>query len=442
MNSVFRRPLLLLTTLSIYFVGGSLPVKAKPPSGVKLNVERVENKKDNETLFLPYVFSTEDLGTVLGAAAMATGIYQKQMTIGGTVFGGGETKGLALALWDYSLFDTNRFFISAIGMAGKYPLLRAYSPLPNEVTPVGSIRAGANDSSFNNYIESSGTNNWWEVKLEYVLPIGNAVKKGMATYNIEGGLLVDDKEITNWNPLETGTTVLVARQFNRYQLYHNDEGDLEGAVHALELGVLYDNTDFPVNPSQGSSQYLSFTYNPKWLESNQNWTLIELEASKYISFGRNSFAKQNVLALNAWASYSPSWEVVYDDKGNSFVENNAPFLEGSNLGGMYRLRGFRQNRFHDKAAIYATAEYRMTLDYNPIADVSWLKFLHLDWFQAVVYAEGGRVAPSFTTKDLLSDWKTDVGVSLRMLTAGVVVRLDVTTSKEGTATWLMIGHPF
>jgi len=43
---------------------------------------------------------------------------------------------------------------------------------------------------------------------------------------------------------------------------------------------------------------------------------------------------------------------------------------------------------------------------------------------------------------LLTDWKTDVGVSLRALTAGIVIRLDVTTSKEDTTTWLMVGHPF
>ena len=420
----------------------SLCVQAKPSAGVKFNVERAENSKDRETLVLPYVFSTDDLGTVFGVGAMATGLLQKQMTLGGTVFGGGETKGLSLGLWDYSLFDSQRFFISALGMAGKYPLLRAYSPLAEEITLAGESRAGANDSSVDDYIQSSGVYNWWEVKLEYVLPIGNAEKKGMATYNLQGGLLTENNEIKDWNPLKTGTSILVARQFNRYQLYHDDRGDLEGAVHALELGILYDNTDFPVNPSQGSSQYLSLTYNPKWLKSNDNWTLIEFEASKYFSFGANDFAKQNILALNAWASYSPSWNVTYDEQGNSLVDDNAPFLEGATLGGMNRLRGFRQNRFHDKAAIYATAEYRMTLDYNPIADISWLKFLKLDWFQAVLYAEGGRVAPTFTSKDLLSNWKTDIGVSLRALTAGIIIRLDVTASKEDTTTWLMVGHPF
>lgn len=416
--------------------------EAKPSARIKYYVERAENIKERETLVLPYVFSTDDLGTVFGVGAMATGLYQKQMTIGGTVFGGGETKGAFLALWDYSLFDTQRFFISALGMAGKYPLLRAYSPLPHEVTLAGESRAGSNDSNVDDFLQSSGVNNWWEVKLEYVLPIGDAEKKSMATYSLQGGLLTEDNEIEDWNPLKTGTTVLVARQFNRYQLYEGETGDLEGAVHALELGVLYDNTDFPVNPSQGSSQYLSFTYNPQWLESNENWTLIEFEASKYLSFGANDFAKQNILAFNMWASYSPSWNVTYDEQGNSFVDDNAPFIEGATLGGMNRLRGFRQNRFHDKAAIYATAEYRMTLDHNPVANVSWLKFLKLDWFQTVFYVEGGRVAPTFKSEDIFSNWKTDIGISLRALTAGIVVRLDVTSSKEDTTTWLMVGHPF
>lgn len=421
-------------------------VEAKPPAAVKLNVERIENTKKRETLVLPYAFSTDDLGFVFGVGGMATGVYQKQMSFGGTAYGGGDTKGLGVGLWNYRAFDSKRFFISTIGMLGRFPLLRAYSPFPDEHTPVGQPRAGANDSSFDDFIESSGTSNWWDVRLEYVLPWGAAKEHSMSTYQLQGGLLVDNIDIPSWNPFKNGTSVLVARQFNRYQKYQhigsqsNDE--LSGAVHALELGYLYDNTDFPTNPSQGSSQYIAFTYNPEWLKSKQDWTFIEIEASKYFSFGKTSFAKQNILALNMWGAYSPSWTVNRDEQGNSYVSHSAPFLEGATLGGMYRLRGFRQNRFHDKAAIYATAEYRMTLDYNPIADVKWLRFLNLDWFQTVLYVEGGRVAPTFKSDILFSDWKSDVGVSLRALTAGIVVRFDITHSKEGTASWLMVGHPF
>ncbi|WP_019026268.1 BamA/TamA family outer membrane protein [Colwellia piezophila] len=415
-------------------------VQAKPPGQVKYSVQRQENTKMRESLVLPFAFSTDDMGTVIGIGAMATGLYQKQMTVGGTIYGGGDSKGLALSLWDYRILDSERFFFSAIGMVGDYPLLRAYSPLPEDFST--APRPGSNDSSFDDFIQAEGSSNWWDVKLEYVLPWGSAEKQSMASYQLQGGLLKHDVEQADWNPLKTGTSILIARQFNRYQEYRDEKGELSGAIHALELGFLYDNTDFPANPSQGSSQYIGFSYNPEWLQSNQQWTFVEVEASKYFSLGATSFAKQNIIALNAWLGYSPSWQVTTDAAGNSLVTNNAPFLEGATLGGMYRMRGFRQNRFHDKAVIYATAEYRMTLDYNPIADVRWLKFLNLDWFQMVFYMEGGRVSPTLHRDTLFSDWKVDAGVSLRALTAGIVVRLDFTQSKEGTSTWLMVGHPF
>jgi hypothetical protein len=436
--SLMRTLVLLILMIAQWIF--SAAVQAKPPSQVKYSVQRQENIKMRESLVLPYIFSTEDLGLVIGVGVMATGLYQKQMTLGGTVYGGGDTKGLGAGLWNYRVLDSERLFFSAIGMMGEFPLLRGYSPLPGEITP--PPRPGANDSSFDDFIQASGSSNWWNVTLEYVLPWGSAKAQSMARYQLEGGLLKHETQQADWNPLTTGTSIIVARQFNRYQQYRNEEGELSGAVHALELGMLYDNTDFPANPSQGSSQYVAYSYNPKWLESKEQWNFVEMEVSKYFSLGENDFAKQNIIAFNAWLGYSPSWQVIADDKGNSQVINNAPFLEGATLGGMYRLRGFRQNRFHDKAVIYATAEYRMTLDYNPTENVRWLKFLKLDWLQMVFYVEGGRVSPTFHRDTLFSDWKSDVGVSLRALTAGIVVRLDFTRSKEGTSTWLMVGHPF
>lgn len=426
--------------ISVFWVLPFTLAHAKPPSQVKYSIERQENTKMRESLVLPYAFSTDDLGAVIGVGAMATGLYQKQMTLGGTVYGGADTKGVGLGLWNYRVLDSQRLFFSAIGMVGKLPLLRAYAPLPEQTSP--SPRPGANDSSFDDFIQASGSSNWWDVTLEYVLPWGSAKKQSMARYQLVGGLLQNEKQQAPWNPLVTGTSIIVARQFNRYQQYINETGKLSGAVHALEMGMLYDNTDFPANPSQGSSQYVAFSYNPKWLESKEAWTFVELEMSKYFSLGKSAFAKQNIIALNAWLGYSPSWQLSYDDTGNSQVSNNAPFLEGATLGGMYRLRGFRQNRFHDKAVVYATAEYRMTLDYNPIANVRWLTFLNLDWLQTVLYVEGGRVSPTFHRDTLFTEWKSDVGVSLRALTAGIVVRLDFTRSTEGTSTWLMVGHPF
>jgi hypothetical protein len=414
---------------------------SKPPAFVKFHVERTENTNEQEKLVLPFIFSTEDMGLVVGAGGMITGLHQKQLSVGGTAFTG-DSKGVALGVWDYRLLGSERLFVSALGMMGDYPLLRAYSPLPDEVTLPNQHRPGSNSSSVDDFVEAQGSSNWLDIKLEYVFPLGNAEKSGMATYELQGGLLKKATNIERWNPLKTGTTVMVARQFNRYQRYEDDRGKISGSVHAVEFGLYHNNTDLPANPSQGSSQYISFSYTPKWLTSKNSWEVIEFEASKYFSLGANNFAKQNIVALNMWAAYSPSWQVNFDGQGNSLVTDNPPFLEGATLGGMYRLRGYNQHRFHNKAAIYATAEYRMTLNYNPIENVKWLKFLNLDWFQTVLFVEGGRVSPTFNSNTLFSDWKSDVGISLRALTAGIVVRLDFASSAESNNMWVMVGHPF
>ena len=107
-----------------------------------------------------------------------------------------------------------------------------------------------------------------------------------------------------------------------------------------------------------------------------------------------------------------------------------------------RMKGYDFYRFHDKAAIYATAEYRHTLKYNPIEDVQWLKFLKLDWFQLVAFAEAGRVAPEYDFGTLTDDLKFDYGVGLRAMMAGLVVRTDLAISDEGTNMWVMVDHPF
>lgn len=415
---------------------------ANPTAHVKMSVERSENARGvSDTLLLPYIFSTEGMGTVIGLGGMRRGFHQDQMTVGGTFFGGKESHGMGGGVWDYRFPPTKRLFISVVGMFGYYPRQRAYaSPIfvPPGVTPPGS-----NDSSQDQFIEARGSNNWFDIKLEYALPIGAAKDDGMVAYKLSEGMLTSEGTGGEyWNPMKGGVTLLTMRQFNRYQSYENDTQKVEGTIHPFEFGVLYDNTDFPTNPSSGSSQYIAITHDPAWLDSDDKWSFAEIEASKYFSLGSSKHAHQRIIAINAWTAYSPSWDLEFDQNGGSRPVNNPPFMEGATLGGFYRMRGYDQNRFHDRAAVYTTMEYRYTLRHNPIKNVEWLRFLNLDWFQLVAFAEGGRVAPSYTSSELFRDWKSDVGVSLRALTAGIIVRFDVAHSPESTNMWVMVGHPF
>jgi hypothetical protein len=86
-------------------------------------------------------------------------------------------------------------------MMGEFPLLRAYSPLPETYTL--TPRSGSNDSSFDDFIQANGSSNWWDVKLEYVLPWGGEEKNSMGRYKLQGSLLKDKVVPADWNPFKT-----------------------------------------------------------------------------------------------------------------------------------------------------------------------------------------------------------------------------------------------
>ena len=414
----------------------------KPNASLKFSSIRDENPRagGEETLILPYAFPSESMGTTFGVGGMRKGFYQDQLLLAGTLFGSADSAyGAVLGMWDLAVLpSSDRFYFSAIGSAGHYPRQRAYVEVPGH-SP--GIPAGSNDSDKDDYIEEEATDNWWEMKLEYVLPIGRMRDSGMATYKLKNGMLESGASGgEQWNPLESGATVMVLRQFNRYQNYETEEGEISGTIHPLEFGVLYNNTDFNSNPSTGSSQYLSVIHDFAWLESEETWTFLQFEGSKYFSFGSSDHARQRVVALNFWTGDAVSEESYIDENGNEITSHSPPFLEGAKLGGFYRLRAYPNNRFNDRSVIYTTAEYRYTPKWNPIGEVSWLRWLKMDWMQLVGFVEGGRVADEYS--GLFSDWKADVGLGFRAMMAGGVVRFDYAVSDEGSAGWVMFGHPF
>lgn len=415
---------------------------ARPNATIKYSLIRAENPKDEKSiLILPYVFPLDSMGTTAGVGGSVKGYGQEQMLIGGTVYGSSDSAyGFILGVLDFKIPRTERFFFSAMGAIGYFPRQRAYSEKPNGYT---GQRAGSNDSDKDDYVEASGDDNWWEMQLEYVLPMGSMKKSGMGTYNLKNGMLVSGATGgDHWNPLDSGVTVVVLRQFNRYQSYETEDGVIDGTIHPLELGLLYDNTDFQPNPSRGSRQYLAITQNLDWFGSKYNWTFLEFEASKYFSFGETDLARQRVLALNFWTGNSPTWTTQTDADGVTTISDRPPFLEGAKLGGFYRMRAYPNNRFNDKSVIYTTAEYRYIPRWNPIGEIPWLRWLSMDWMQFVGFVEGGRVAPDYTVNELFTDWKVDAGVGFRAMMAGDVVRFDIAASDEGASAWVMFGHPF
>jgi len=419
-------------------------VKARPNATVKFSVLRKENPKTSkETLLLPYAFPSESMGTTFGLGGLAKGYHQDQLLFGGTVFASGDdAKGIIGGMWDYRLPVTKHFFFTAYGSIAYYPRQRAYTEVPRRPSGTPPPQAGTNNSDKDNYIQDDGDDNWFDLKLEYVLPLGSMKDSGMAQYHLENGILKSGSTGgEQWNPLKSGVSVLLLGQTSRYQSFNTPEVTYSGDTFPFEFGYLYNNTDFPSNPSYGSSQYIA--YSQDFSDSDTGtWNFIEFEASKYFNVGPSKHARQRVVALNFWTGTSPSWSETTDENGNTVVTDNPPYFEGARLGGFYRMRGYPNNRFNDRSVIYTTAEYRYTFKWNPIADVSWLRWLKLDWFQLAGFVEGGRVAGDYDLSELFSDWKVDGGIGIRAMMAGSVVRFDMAASEEGATAWVMFAQPF
>ena len=417
---------------------------ARPTASAKFSTIREENPTPGkEWLILPYAFPSESMGTTIGAGGFARGYLQDQLIFAGAGWASvDDAKGGFFGMWDYLLPFSQRLYFSAYGVVAYFPRNRAFTEVPRLSSNFDPTVAGSNGSDEDNFIEDDGADNWYELKLEYVLPIGSMKNNHKGRYKLKKGILQSgatggDK----WNPLETGVSVLLLGQSGRYQEFRTDEVTYSGDSYPWEIGYLYNNTDFPTNPSYGSSQYLA--YNRSLNEGNfGQWDFLEFEGSKYFNLGESRFARQRVIALNFWTGHSLSWNETVNENGDVVVENKPPYNDGARLGGFYRMKGFPSNRFNDRSVIYGAAEYRYTLDWNPIAGVNWLRWLKLDWFQLVPFVEAGRVAPDYDLGELFSDLKVNGGLGLRALTAGAVVRFDMAVSEEGTNFWVMFQQPF
>jgi outer membrane protein assembly factor BamA len=277
--------------------------------------------------------------------------------------------------------------------------------------------------------------------MKYILPIGHGKEAVFPKVTLDKGLFVSgDTGGDVWNPLESGRTYVEINPFFRSQKL---EGTLKTTqqTSGLDIALQYDNTNYRNNPTQGSYQRLFYSLDPGINGSNNPWQVLGFEAAKYIPLGPAWSARERVLAFNLWTVDCLSWNDFVVEGGQP-VYHRPPSYKGANLGGLWRMKGFAATRFHDRAALYYGAEYRHTLDWNPLSDITFNGRLKVDWFQVVGFTELGRVAPSWSVETLHKDMKWTAGIGLRAMVNNITLRADLGISEEDHILQLFIGYPF
>ena len=384
-----------------------------------------ETRLVNNFSWLPYAFYSGSFGLGFGVGGVYTGRpAEESAALGAATVG---TKGSYNVMFRYSNLrvpGTSRLYIAPLGMFGRYQDQFIYAGQNNP--GFEGQRAGANDSDQENYLEVTQWDNRLEFDLTYLLPIGHAadddaiinryvIKEGLLDSGASGGVA--------WNPLTSGRTTLTVTPQWREQTYANDDLDVPLSTVNAQVGLEYNNFDFPFNPSRGSYQRVSFKQDFEDDELTGEWQLWEAEYAKVFDVGRTDRSIQRVLAFDFWTAYVPTWETAEVD-GKEVVTKRPPPYDGAVLGGIDRMRAYEDNRFHDKAAIYYSAEWRWIPEWQPLRRSKLLEFADISYWQWVLFAEAGQVAPSWDVEELHSDLHFDGGISLRGMLHTAVCRID------------------
>ena len=426
----------LLVTTVLAFSLLSLPCNA-----VNVALDVGENIEEQRSGWLPYAFRTDSLGTAVGAGFFTAGHKQPQSGIMGTGYVTSNDSSLIMgAVTNYQFTQGSRLFYDVFAMAGHFTDQRFYVDLDQDPS---QPKAGSNDSLREDFVSGISDDIQFEFTLKFPLAIGNARDNPISIYYLDEGLLASGPQGGEiYDPSNSGKTVLAASLFHKYRNLDevSQEELLTVNTNGIKLWLNHNNTDFPRNPSIGSRQKLTITRDFGWLERSTSWTNLELELSKYISLGKSDSFRQKVLALNFWTSNTTSWET--DPLNQQIVNHRPPPGVGSSLGGYDRMRAYPIARFHDKAAVYYSAEMRLIPPANPLRDLPLLEYFNIDWMQFVGFIEAGRVGPKYETELFVNDLKYDAGLSFRLMAFHSVVRLDWAISDEGHSIWAMYEQTF
>lgn len=397
-----------------------------------------DDNPESKRINLPYAFYNENFGVAAAYIYSVFGYPQKQSTLLATAMVG--TKGSAMGFFmghDIQMPWMERLFTDPVVSVGYFSNNNAY--INGNPSYIGQ-RAGSNQSDRNNYVTGSGMDTFARLKFKFLLPMGHGQDQVISEYRQSRGMLESGATgATSLNPFASGRTFLELRPFYRSQQIDGDYISSTNRTNGIDLSLFWDNRDFPVNPAAGNSLRVRFSRDFGILGSSSSWSNVEGEADQYFSLGGSDWFRQRVIALDIWTACSPTWQAG----PTGAISNRPPAYTGATLGGLFKMRGYPAQRFSDKSAVYYSAEFRMIPDWNPFDGWDSLqKHLGVQWIQLVPFAELGRVAPEWRLNQLHTDMKWDLGLSLRAMAKGLVLRLDVAGSNTDTRVQMMVGHPF
>jgi len=221
------------------------------------------------------------------------------------------------------------------------------------------------------------------------------------------------------------------------------------------LGGVMDYTDDRLDPRKGYRLEAALLHGRAHSPSDPNFYVTSYNATfftpvrEWDTFGLNGFFSRayvreagetdyNVLAaqpeFTCNGTCSPDQELI-----NQRIAANR-YGTAAFIGGTQRLRSFSNYRFHASKAFFYGAEYRWNLtDEHKPFNIYFAKGIRTG-LQLAFFAEQGTVADE--TSQLFKNLRSSVGMGMRLVLTGVVIRADWAHGNEGSEFTVFIDYPW
>jgi len=211
--------------------------------------------------------------------------------------------------------------------------------------------------------------------------------------------------------LENGFTILYSSVYDFENVNPIMSANIPGSGEALTSYLTYrlilDTRKSQIHPHRGWKMSFNFDLANEILGGDFDFQRYRLELNKYQELP----VKNHILAARLWIQN---------------IEGTAPYYEQSMIGGTWTGRGFKKDRFIDRAFILSSLEYRFPL-YKRLG--------------GVLFVDSGRVMPGIK-QATFKDWNNDWGLGLRYYLKNFLVRFDTGFSDEGNRIFFHFGHVF
>ena len=440
-----KKRLLGLSSSGILVLLLSFSVQSsKRPTTEESDRQTLRQTREVDYAAVPYAFTSEDWGTAVGASGVMTGLFQPQLSMFASVAASNNGSWLGFV-------GLNNLMIPRLGQwLFDLQLLDSYYNETNYFIDGNPDfeheQAGSNHSSGDNFIRTSGKESHYFARLRYILPIGDGTHGAIASMLHRKGEV--SQASGKMNPFSNGFTTFEVQPFYKQQdlgdrilqdgsTFEKEDTEVQGIRFILD----YDNRDSTQEPTKGNHLEFRYTWGNN-LPSRVDWSTWELGISQFFDLGVNNLMREQVIALNAWWADTPSWNQTQHANGRDDYRR-PPSFSGVSLGGSSRLRGYSTHRFHGRSAVSYSAEYRVKPQWQPLQRLPVLGDIYdLPWWQWTLFADLGRVADTFSARDLHTDMKYSLGAGVRFKAEGVTARADFAISEEGHRLVFFVNQPF